>query len=298
MNRHIFVDRLSIRLAAAASRARFFGADIAAPGWRELLDAIELEVPSLGAEGIFELQARCPWADDLHPAVLVHRWLGADRPTLVFHHGNNEQPFAMGPRAKNTFFHAFVKDGEPEGLNLVALRAPYHDVPLPEYARQISRLAAFKAMLAVSVRLADAVLARLRALGCERTLLAGISLGGWVVNLHRAWFGGAAAYAPLLAGAGLGDIFFTRTYRRMLAPLGRAHEAEVRSALDFDEALLAAPRANVFPLLARFDQIIELDRQRRSYGDIPIEVIDRGHVTAALSPDLLRRHVLGVAARI
>jgi len=45
-------------------------------------------------------------------------------------------------------------------------------------------------------------------------------------------------------------------------------------------------------LLARYDGIIEYDRQSRSYRDRPVRILDKGHATAAISFADLRRHIL------
>jgi len=51
---------------------------------------------------------------------------------------------------------------------------------------------------------------------------------------------------------------------------------------------------NVFPLLAFYDGFIRFEQQKRCYSARFVNIIEKGHVTAALSPSLLRKHILGV----
>jgi hypothetical protein len=47
----------------------------------------------------------------------------------------------------------------------------------------------------------------------------------------------------------------------------------------------------VYPLLGRYDGIIEYERQAGSYRDRQVRVLDKGHTTAAVAFADLRRHV-------
>jgi hypothetical protein len=47
-------------------------------------------------------------------------------------------------------------------------------------------------------------------------------------------------------------------------------------------------------LLARYDRIIEYDRQRPAYERMPLSVLDKGHVTGSIATDRLREHILRV----
>lgn len=122
--------------------------------------------------------------------------------------------------------------------------------------------------------------------------MAGTSLGGFVANRHCLHYNSADVYVPLLAGAALGDVFIDSVYSKGLSRVAKANAETVKALLNFDRDFATAPRDNVFPLLARYDQIVLYDRQRRCYGNRPVATLNRGHVTGALAHAELRRHVL------
>jgi hypothetical protein len=95
----------------------------------------------------------------------------------------------------------------------------------------------------------------------------------------------------MLAGAALDDTFLRSAYAGLTADPALRDPAGVRKALNFAKTFPDAPGDRVFPLLARHDQFIRYETQAASYGGVPISVIQRGHVTAALSPALLREHI-------
>jgi hypothetical protein len=66
----------------------------------------------------------------------------------------------------------------------------------------------------------------------------------------------------------------------------------VKALLNFEDDFRAVDSPNVYPLLARYDQIIRLSDQKSSYEDEVMTVIDKGHVTAMMASGLLREHIL------
>jgi len=262
---------------------------VESPGFDDLVDDMELAAPRITGEGQFELVARTG-AGQLDPAFYVTQWLGEDRPTLIYHHGSGERPFDFRPWSGNTFRRIFLA-GKLPPVNLIVLRAPFHTLPRMLFYRAMGELSAFTAMLAVSVRLMENLVRYLRERGHERIVLAGISLGGWAVNRHRARFNSADVYLPMLAGTEMAEIFFEGTYSRMTGRVARSDPGAVRRALNFRETFLRVPDNNVFPLLARFDALTPLERHRRGYGGRPVEILERGHITAARDGNGLREYI-------
>jgi hypothetical protein len=293
MNAHSLLDVLSVGLAAVPTRRmKFFRDGVESPTLRELVRTVRLDVPRITGEGRYEVRADTA-AGELDPAFEIVRWRGARLPTLLFHHGNNERPFDRGFFSKNTLERVIGNARDEFPANLIVLRAPFHR-SIGEYQQHVARLADFAAMLATSACLIEHLQAWSRAQGGAPVVVSGISLGGWATNLHRAYFNSADAYAPLLAGAALDHVFASSVYRRLTARSARENPEALRRVLNFEQDFARVPDDNVFPLLARQDAIIVYDRQKECYGDRPITVLQKGHVTAALATRALRRHLLGV----
>jgi hypothetical protein len=91
---------------------------------------------------------------------------------------------------------------QPIPANLIMLRAPFHRAS-SDYMARVVGLSSFVAMLAVPVVLVEQLINSLKQKAVHRVLVTGISLGGWVTNLHRTYFNSADRYVPLLAGAAL-----------------------------------------------------------------------------------------------
>lgn len=68
----------------------------------------------------------------------------------------------------------------------------------------------------------------------------------------------------------------------------------VKAALDFQEEYAAVDHSNVYPVLARHDQIVLFDRQKGCYGERPILTLEKGHITGAVSHKEMQRHLLGL----
>jgi hypothetical protein len=295
MNYHELIDVATIRLSALLlGESTFFARSVDAP---PLVDVTTETTPPVDGVGDPSTAGRCDVAvgtplGEFETAYLPWQWLGPEYPTLVYHHGSGERPFDLGRFSTNSCRRLFL-ELEELPVNLVAVRAPFHDGSSREYARAMGDLENFVWMLAASVGLLEALAERIADRADGPVVLSGISLGGWAVNLHRACFGSVDRYVPLFAGAALGEMFVSSAYRHMTADAALRQPSRLRDVLDFEDAFRAVEADNCAPLLSRYDRIIEYDRQRPSYTGMSLAVLDRGHVTGSLAAATLRQHVLG-----
>jgi hypothetical protein len=292
---HALIDVGTARLSALLLRdAKLFVRSVdSAP----LVDVAAAAAADVGAEdlghaGRTDVAVETP-IGTFEAAYLPWQWLGPEYPTLVYHHGSGERPFDFGRLSSNSFRRLFVAADETPPVNLLAVRAPFHAGSNLEYARAMGDLANFVGMLAASVGLLQALTERACQRGAGPVVLAGTSLGGWAVNLHRACFGAADRYVPLFAGAALHELFLSTAYRHVAAESARRRPARLRAVLDFQDAFRAVDGDDCAPLLGRYDRIVGCEEQRPSYEGHPLTVLEKGHVTGALATDALRAHVLG-----
>ncbi|MBN1763525.1 MAG: hypothetical protein JW878_10730 [Methanomicrobia archaeon] len=292
MNVHAILDIITVSLSGAALRShKFFSRSIECPSLVEHLDNTVVQLPEIAGQGKYEVGADT-LVGNLDPAFYITQWKGDEYATILYHHGSNERPFDFRRGSPTTFKNIFLRTKQPIQANLIALCAPFHRTSITYYVTKLGDLANFVAMLSVSVKVIDELVLYLKQRQCPRVMVSGISLGGWITNIHRAYYNTADVYVPLLAGAALGDIFTTSIYRKMTGRLAQENPAVLRRVLDFENAFKQVETDNVYPLLARHDQIIRYDRQRPCYGERRITTLEKGHVTAALVPGDLRAHIL------
>ena len=289
---HAFVDNYTVAVTALLlGKKRWFKDSVESPSFEEQLDGISLTLPEINGEGFYELAAKT-LVGTLDPAFEVAKWVSPQHPTIIYHHGNNESPFEYGTFSKNTFKNVLHKNKQFIDANLISLRAPYHNVGLMHYFEQMGQLSNFTAMLCVSVKLIEALTAHLHKSGCKRVMVTGLSLGGWVANLHRCFMGSADVYVPVFAGAALEDLFLTSSYSKISGMPVRHNPEAVRKALNFEEKFAQSDKDNVYPLLAQHDQLIRFEVQNRCYPENVIKTIDKGHITGALASADIRAHIL------
>lgn len=294
MNRHIFFDNLTATIGAlAAGKKKFFSQSLESLSFSELIEKTKINFPEKIQEGTYELVAETA-AGNLDPAFKIVKWYGNDFPVIIYHHGNNERPFDFRKSAKNTFYQIFVNSPAEIKANLIVVRAPFHNSSLKTYQEKMTDLQNFAAMIATSVKLNEALISALNRKGCNKILTSGISLGGWVTNLHRSYFNTSAIYAPLMAGTFLGELFTRSKYKKLTGENSLKNPDALRKVLNFHDAFKRVTTPNVFPLLSHYDQFIEYEVQKESYAGHPVKVIENGHVTGALNTKALRNHILEV----
>ncbi len=295
MNKHILIDNLIANIGSLVSGSKkFFAASIGSLTFEELIRSTEVSVPEINSEGTYEIMATSKIAGELDTAFRVEKWIGIDHPSIIYHHGNNEKPFDYRKRAKNSFMNIFVNDRDKFGANLIAVRAPFHNGSLKEYQEKMMHLENFMAMISASVNMNQSIIAVLRNKSNAPIITCGISLGGWVTNLHRSYYNSSTAYVPLLAGAFLGDLFLKSKYRKLASNLVFQQPEKIRQLLNFNDDFIKITAENVYPLLAIYDRYIEYDVQKNSYAGHPVETLEAGHVTGSLNTSALRSHVLKV----
>lgn len=294
MNKHALVDHFSLYATALITgQKKFFSRKLEAHSFEEHFHHIDMRIPELMQEGIFELTAHT-FSGEVHPAIKVVQWLGFDYPTIIYHHGNNENPFDFREHAKNTFYQIFMKWPRRIPANLIVVRAPFHHGKLKPFLDKMTELNHFMTMIAVSVRITEWVIRQFRRRSQSAILVTGLSLGGWVTNLHRAYYNSAQAYIPIMAGAKLDEVFLTSSYRKLCGKQALAHPEVIKDKLSFYSKFRRVTTSNLYPLLARHDQYVDYYVQKPAYNGFPLRTIDTGHITGTLRPYLSREHILEV----
>ena len=282
---HEGVDRLYIGVMRRLVPP-LFRRGIDSPPLHDHLAAVELQIPPLAADRLCSLTARSRVGD----VQAGFRWRpapSAAAPVLIFHHGLGEIPY------DHTFRWTFRRT--PVDAHLVAIRAPFHRSHI-DCCRGLASLDRLMAMCAVSLALTEGVRQALAERGAQGSVIAGISLGGFVTLLHHLTYGTASRYAPLFAGPELAHALLCTPCRGVLAPQALAQPEHVRACLDFRQAFRASDPQRIFPLLGRHDLWMPLAHHGAAYaaGGVPAATIDRGHMTGSWAFAGLRAHLLSV----
>ncbi len=284
MSMHGIIDTIAVSLGSRFI-PKYFREGTESKSLAETLQEVSLEIPVLDQEGDYDLTASTP-VGDLNAGVRLAQWNGEDAPAVIYHHGASETPFDYG------FKGIFPLRKMDIPANLFLVRAPFHR-SMKEFKAGISNLANVTAMLAVSVCLIEHLVKYCRSRSVKRILVAGTSLGGFITNLHHIHYSSADVYTPLLAGLAMDDVYLVSVYRKGVDPQAREDAfGRIKSVLNFEADFSGKDHRKVFPLLARHDRLVRFERQKESYGECPVSVINKGHTTGALAYGELRRHIL------
>lgn len=288
VNRHEFVDVASISISAALSRnQRLFAHGLDSEPVGRAIEASRASLDELRTVDAHDVTVET-FTGALEAGYLVRRWYGFDTPTVIYHHGSGEDPFDFGRFSSNSGARLFGVSAASFPVNLIVVRAPFHGRSSREYLRSMGSLSNFVGMVAASTTLVESLVRHLQTQGAADVVVSGLSLGGFVANLHRAFFDSATRYVPMLAGVALDELFVSSVYRKLVADVARSQPETLRAALNFEDAFAAVETANCAPVLARYDRLVELETQRPGYAGIPVTVFEKGHVTGALATETLR----------
>src|SRR6056297_179832 len=301
MNVHALTDRL---VAAAGGlygdKMKFFREGCESPQVAEIIRNLEMDFITPGEarppndggrenEGPASEEYRVPVRYGEIEATARYRlihWAGPTARSIIYHHGSGETNYTARIRKI-----AAAMDSK-ESLNIIAVSVPFNS-SMKEYLYGVGRLDRFAFMFASSVRITEELVSYLKSLGAERIACVGMSLGGWVTNLHHSYYNSCSEYLPIFAGAAPDHLFSETVYTKMLAEAVRSPEnlSRITEALNFEQDFAQQSNENVHPCMARYDQFIRFDRQTGIYRREQIRVLERGHVTGAAAIKELAGHL-------
>ena len=322
MNLHRMADELVAALGGLyGDGTKFFRDGTESPHVSEVAAETRLSVSKAGSileleEGQEMMVQAAHGAFSAPVRYTVLRWTGPQAPTLIYHHGSGESNYAArirriagrmddgqgtsgldgagrasGASASGAARRVSAAEAATSGpANIIACSVPYNH-SLKEYLYGAARLDRWVFLLAASVRLTEALTSRLREMGCPHIVCAGLSLGGWITNLHHTYFDTCDVYSPIFAGAALDDLFTESIYRKLLASSARDSGERFREALNFEKDFTARGTENVYPVMARFDRFIRFERQAGIYRGEQMTVLERSHTTGAVAYARLAEHL-------
>lgn len=292
VNVHSLLDELVVALAGVRMHKKYFSEGIETVPFLEHLRSVRLGFNGFSKEGKYFVQSKT-LSGLLEGAFIVSKFDDTSAPTIIYHHGSGEKPLDFGPAAVNSYKRIFMEPDLGLKANLIAVCAPFHG-SYSDYLDNIGRLDRLMDMVAVSVRLIENLVGYIkRSLGCEMVVVCGTSLGGFIANIHRAYFNSAEVYIPLLAGAAVDDVFINGEFRKITDERALSAKEYLKAMLNFEREFVRVRSKNVFPLLALYDRIVIFENQVGCYSGHSVEIIKKGHITGALSFDEIRGHIKG-----
>lgn len=286
MGKHEFLDALVAGIGGMYGNSlKFFSEDSQSPSLEDLVAGCSSIAPVWNAPGEYVGEVHTPLGT-IPTKFTVLEWAGPAAPALIFHHGSGDIPYVG--RAKKILGAGKAGLASPfdAGVSVIATNSPFND-SRKEYYAAIRDLKRFGVLLAGSVALIESVLGRLP--DSRKTVVSGISLGGWIANLHHTWLDTADEYRPIFAGAALDRLFLDSAYRKLTGKQALENPTRLTDCLNFEAAFAARSNENVHGLLGRFDRYIVLEQQASIYREDRVTVIDRGHITGSNENDTLRR---------
>ena len=284
MNIHKSIDNLSIKIGGLyGERFRFFRDGIETEPIESITRNLEMDFTPPTENGEYHIPIRYKSFEGTARYSLLN-WAGVNRPCLIFHHGSGETNYT------GRILKILPKTINQE-INLIAVSIPCNQ-DMKEYLYGIGSVERFCTLMASSVRIFEALNDWLKKIEAGKVIASGISLGGWITNLHYSLYNSIDEYRPIFAGAALDHLFTATVYRQMTSKAARGNPAIIKKALNFEEAFTDRDSNNIFPLLARYDQYIDFNRQRNIYPERQLKIIEKGHITGTMTFNALKNHLI------
>ena len=279
-----FVDNYGTSVGGALVKKKYFSEGVESLKIKEWLDLVKLDFPKINGEGYYPIKVQYNGVIN-EAAFRIEQWKGVQYPTIIYHHGAAEGSYDF------SFNRILKKDKSNIKANLIAIQALFNHSN-KEFMDSILNLSNYTLMLATSVLIVENIISQVRKISNNRIIVTGTSLGGFVANLHFTYYNTSDLYKPLLSGARIGDVFINSAYSKVTSANGKKNPDKLRYALNFDEDIKKMEQKNLFPLMAKHDQIVKYEVQSVDFSLRQITVIPFGHATGATKFKLLRQHIV------
>lgn len=285
MNAYELLDRFAMSMGSvAAKKYKYFCKSVESKRVSNLLKEMSVDVPKISGEGYYTVNIQFE-GERKEAAFKVAQWKGDNYPTIIYHHGAAEGSYDF------SFNNILAKKKSDIQANLIGIQALFNHSN-KEFMESIAHLSNYTAMLAGSVLLIEGLIGQIRQISNQKIVVTGTSLGGFVTNLHFAYYNTADLYKPMLAGARIGDVFVNSAYSKMTSDKGKANAETLRDVLDFWNDVRDKNQDNLFVLLAKYDQLIKYDVHRVDFDAEHVTIIPYGHSSGATKFKILRQHIL------
>lgn len=284
MGLYEFVDNYSMSIAGALIKKKYFSEGIESRKIKEWFDYVKLDFPKINGEGYYKIKVQYDGVTN-DAAFRIEQWKGVQYPTIIYHHGAAEGGYDF------SFNRILKKNKNSINANLIAIQALFNHSN-KEFTDSIVYLSNYTLMLAVSTLIVENLTNQIRKISNNKIIVTGTSLGGFVANLHFAYYNTADYYKPLLSGARIGEAFINSAYSKITSANGKNNPEKLRHALNFEEDIKDMDQKKVSPLMAKFDQIVKYDVQSLDFNPNQVSIIPFGHATGATKFKLLRQHIL------
>ncbi len=291
-NIHEILDRVGAAVGGFVYRKTpLFGESLEAVPLRDALGKTSAEVEDIKPGSWKKVKTSGP-AGVFSCSYLVYRWIGPEAPTLIYIHGSGESPDNFGRRSDNSFKKIFTPDF-PLDINLVLIMAPFHEGSQAEYIKALGKLNNYVGMLASSAAVLDSLARKFREEGCPEVFGAGFSLGGWVLNLHRAFIGeGIDRYIPICAGTRPEEVFISSHYRKLVGKKARENPEVLKNVLNFEKEFKSNPKQDCFPMLFQYDLLTEMKTQAPAFAGMDLKTLKKGHFAGQQAIKEIRDHII------
>lgn len=285
MNAYGLLDQFAMSMGSvAAKKYKYFRKSVESKRVSNLLKEMSADVPKITGEGYYTVDIQFEGKSE-EAAFKVAQWKGNNYPTIIYHHGAAEGSYDF------SFNNILAKKKSDIQANLIGIQALFNHSN-KEFMESIAHLSNYTGMLAGSVLLIEGLIEQIRQISNQKIVVTGTSLGGFVTNLHFAYYNTADLYKPMLAGARIGDVFVNSAYSKMTSDNGKANAETLCDVLDFWNDVRDKNQDNLFPLLAKYDQLIKYDVHRVDFEAEHVTIIPYGHSSGAAKFKILRQHIL------
>ena len=283
MNIHIILDTITAEIGGLyGDRYKFFREGINSNSIEEIINGIKMDFkpPVLSSEYIIPVN----YGENTgYARYSLIQWRGGNYPTIIFHHGSGQHNYTG-------FLKRMFSKSVIENINLIGVSIPFNR-NIKEYLYCIGSLERFVFSICSSVRITESLGGWLRSMGDGKIISGGISLGGWVSNLHFAYFETLDEYRPMFSGAALDDLFNNSIYKKLTALRAGDNPGEITRVLNFEKKFSEGNIQKVYPLLAEYDQYVRVEPQRSIYKQENVTVVKAGHITGSLNYKVLMDHL-------
>lgn len=216
----------------------------------------------------------------------LHNKFDINKPSVIHHHGIGEiKQLSLRFIANENFFNRF---------NVFSIKASHHNSVNDVIRNCTNTFTNLACCLCSSILAIDETISFHKNNSTTPVIVEGFSLGGMATALHYYLFDTADYYFPIISYPNLGEIILDKKNEKLVYNYNKIkNNSSIKNCFSIPDNLKNKPKNKIFPILSKYDELIDYKKAKIFWKGYKPKVFDTGHASILLKINEVRKYMLG-----
>lgn len=215
----------------------------------------------------------------------LHNRFDIKKPSIIHHHGIGE--------TKQLSLKFFTNENLFNRFNVFSIKASHHDSVNDVIRNCTNTFSNLACCLCSSVLAIKEITDFHKNNSSAPIIVTGFSIGGMAASLHYYFFNTADYYFPVISYPNLGEILLDKKNEKLIFNYKEnKNNLSIKQCFNIPEILKDKPKNKIFPILSKYDELIDYKKAKTFWRGYKTKVFDTGHASIFLKINDVRKFMI------